>query len=610
MIKCMRHMPPKIWCFLLCLLTLSYANEDASSFIPGLDLTKRNFNQTLLQLPEDALVLMEFYASWCPACRAFKPEYEKVVWFLRGLPQGAQKVHALRLDCAIDPDVCSTYKVAGYPTMYTGTAADLLAVKLDRLTKFEYSKYQRTAPGVVQFVAASLNLTLSYADTPAPDSAKSAGGPEAASSGANSIDMQWTEADVRAATVQLFNSITSQGILHSTFEQRTALQQLLQVWAVAHPVSACKTGAATVLQQLPQVWPPSSAAADLVKLKTLQVCGAADGDNSYNADGPETAGAGSSGTDSSDSWVACRGTKPDGRGFTCGLWLLFHTTAARVSDGEGATLFMSSLKGFAHQFFQCQVCKEHFERIVDSPETASVRSRRDAMLRLWHQHNDVNARLAKIESEHGHSSSSDPAHPKQQWPSAAACPQCRLPVLSGNKVGATADQRGGAWGGRRTGEKFGVKASSTSSSSSSESNSRSNKTSEDHVQWNEEEVYRYLVKWYGGHLSSTESGSGSKGPVLLDQTGSQQAATQWQQSGQGSAARTMLGNLAGIAAVAGIAGAGLWWYGRSKRRRHAVKGPGMLLHKSHGLPKYGLVGGQYNGDSRGPRMSTKRAGLV
>jgi hypothetical protein len=28
-------------------------------------------------------------------------------------------------------------------------------------------------------------------------------------------------------------------------------------------------------------------------------------------------------------WVACKGSKPEQRGFTCALWLLFHTTAAR-----------------------------------------------------------------------------------------------------------------------------------------------------------------------------------------------------------------------------------------------------------------------------------------
>lgn len=28
-------------------------------------------------------------------------------------------------------------------------------------------------------------------------------------------------------------------------------------------------------------------------------------------------------------YVACKGSKPDSRGFTCGMWLLFHTAAAR-----------------------------------------------------------------------------------------------------------------------------------------------------------------------------------------------------------------------------------------------------------------------------------------
>jgi hypothetical protein len=28
-------------------------------------------------------------------------------------------------------------------------------------------------------------------------------------------------------------------------------------------------------------------------------------------------------------WSACEGSVPDARGFTCGLWMMFHATAAR-----------------------------------------------------------------------------------------------------------------------------------------------------------------------------------------------------------------------------------------------------------------------------------------
>lgn len=33
-----------------------------------------------------------------------------------------------------------------------------------------------------------------------------------------------------------------------------------------------------------------------------------------------------------DRYVACKGSKPESRGFTCGLWLMFHTCADRCES--------------------------------------------------------------------------------------------------------------------------------------------------------------------------------------------------------------------------------------------------------------------------------------
>jgi hypothetical protein len=58
----------------------------------------------------------------------------------------------------VQPDVCGQYQVAAYPTMFTGTANDLVTLDLSKLTKFDYGKFSRNAVGVVKFVAESFKL--------------------------------------------------------------------------------------------------------------------------------------------------------------------------------------------------------------------------------------------------------------------------------------------------------------------------------------------------------------------------------------------------------------------------------------------------------------------
>jgi thiol oxidase len=66
----------------------------------------------------------------------------------------------------------------------------------------------------------------------------------------------------------------------------------------------------------------------------------------------------------------------------------------------------------------------------------------------------------QVESKYGHSSTGDPAFPKVQWPTAADCPLCRLPQPSGPSTASKTDEA-------------------------------------EPVQWNSEEVYRYLMQQYG-----------------------------------------------------------------------------------------------------------------
>ncbi|EPS61886.1 hypothetical protein M569_12906, partial [Genlisea aurea] len=115
----------------------------------------------------------------------------------------------------------------------------------------------------------------------------------------------------------------------------------------------------------------------------------------------------------------CRGSMKDTRGFSCGLWVLFHSLSVRVSDEEVQTAF-TAVCIFVREFFVCQECRQHFHEMCSSVKEPFGKSR-DFVLWLWSAHNRVNERLMKEEEE----SSRDPKFPKMVWPPPALCPSCK-----------------------------------------------------------------------------------------------------------------------------------------------------------------------------------------
>jgi hypothetical protein len=144
---------------------------------------------------------------------------------------------------------------------------------------------------------------------------------------AGTLHLQWTPGDVEAATRQLFKSITAFHPTEGVHERRAALLMLLKMWGAGHPLPQCRSGAAGLVKALPQVWPEdaekdpwgddSSMTKDAGKAPT-DICSSS-----------AAAVAAESSAGQGVAYDACKGSKPDTRGFTCGLWLLFHTTAAR-----------------------------------------------------------------------------------------------------------------------------------------------------------------------------------------------------------------------------------------------------------------------------------------
>ncbi|CAN6803655.1 unnamed protein product [Brassica oleracea var. botrytis] len=120
-------------------------------------------------------------------------------------------------------------------------------------------------------------------------------------------------------------------------------------------------------------------------------------------------------------YMFCRGSRNDSRGFSCGLWVLFHSLSVRIEDGESQFAF-TAICDFVNNFFMCDECRLHFIDMCLSAKTP-FKTARDFVLWVWSTHNRVNERLMKDEAS---LSTGDPLFPKIIWPPRELCPSCYL----------------------------------------------------------------------------------------------------------------------------------------------------------------------------------------
>ncbi|CCH40687.1 putative secreted protein [Wickerhamomyces ciferrii] len=112
------------------------------------ELDTTNFNQVVMESNQTTIV--EFYAPWCGHCRQLKPHYSKAAKQLKDIVQ----VGAVNCDYAKNKNLCSKYKIEGYPTIMGFRPPK---VNLDKVENLKYThateKYSgaRTAKGIVDF---------------------------------------------------------------------------------------------------------------------------------------------------------------------------------------------------------------------------------------------------------------------------------------------------------------------------------------------------------------------------------------------------------------------------------------------------------------------------
>ncbi|XP_078429267.1 sulfhydryl oxidase 1-like [Wolffia australiana] len=465
----------------------------------AVELNSSTFDAYLGESPA-RFAVVEFFASWCPACRNYKPQYEKVAKIFNG----ASAVHPgiivmTRVDCAqrANGKLCDRFSVSHYPTLLWAPPA-----------KFRNSKWTpgkagsgiedidiqkgRTAQLLLDWINDKLGSSFSLIDE------KFANESTLLHNISDPEQISRALYDVEEATVELLDIIFQNKMIKP--KTQAPLIKFLQLIVAHHPSKRCRRGTAEVLVNFDELWSSDSSltGSTEVAIHSEGNKGALD----FHICGTEVP---------RGYWIFCRGSRNDTRGFSCGLWILLHSLTVRVRDDESALTF-TTICDFIHNFFLCEDCRRHFYGMCSSVG-APPNNTRKLVLWLWRTHNQVNERLIKEERE---SASGDPKFPKTVWPSSQLCPSCRHNAVDGDRRGT----------------------------------------------WNEDEVFRFLGRYYGTSLAP------------LDKSGGQVSGTEDDVAPTTSAVAVPVGAALGIALASCAFGAlACFWRTQQKKRKHKLMKP-------------------------------------
>ncbi|XP_042377659.1 sulfhydryl oxidase 1-like [Zingiber officinale] len=431
--------------FLLCsgldaLRALGDRSRDVAD--AAVELNASNFRSFLKESPLKFAVV-EFFAGWCPACRNYKPQYEKVA----SLFNGPDAVHSgiillARVDCALETntDLCGSFSVSHYPMLFWGPPNKFSAGRWDpkKNNEIQLIDEWRTADLLLNYLNKKIGSSFTLGDE------KYENENTLARNASDPAEIARAIYDVEEATAQAFKIIFQNKMIKSN--TRGPLIKFLQLLVVHHPSKRCRKGSAEMLVNFNNLWP-----SDLLSMSSQETNLLEDGDTStnYQICGKEIP---------RGYWIFCRGSIKGTRGFSCGLWVLFHSLSVRVGDEESNLAFMA-ICDFIQNFFTCDDCRRHFH-VMTSSISEPLNKTRDLALWLWSAHNKVNKRLREKENE---LKTFDPRFPKILWPPKQLCPSCYK--------------------------------------SSNENNDLEN------IIWDEDEVFKFLVNYYGRTIASLQEES-------------------------------------------------------------------------------------------------------
>ena len=452
--------------FALLAVSSSCASAKSATAPSAVHLTSDGADAEIGKMTDDAeFAAIEFFAPWCPHCQNFGPTWETVAaYFNKGEGNGGSRpsprVTVFSVDCVAERDMCHAFHIRGYPTVLFGTLAQFKAEKekenAGALAKLAARAARDVLDAIGKETGGSYALrseahTAEARATEARAKAAAAAGVKEKEGGAETKAREPPRADlldVAVATARAFGEMTSPALLRP--ETRPAFFGFVDLLASAHPLRVCVDGARAIVNAFDELWPAEDGdmAGVRARLAEARVCG--DGlDALFAKTAPtvstsETGKAGTnagSGSQSRDDalvrahpWRSCAGSVEGTRGYTCGLWTLLHTLAARAPGPEGGAAWFEKTTGWIEHFFPCDDCRAHFLAMAAEVPRGEIVTARDAQLWLWRAHNEVNARLAAREARGEGAGSGDPAFPKAQWPAYAACEACREVAAGANEA--------------------------------------------------------------------------------------------------------------------------------------------------------------------------------
>uniref|UniRef100_A0A2N9FN44 Sulfhydryl oxidase n=1 Tax=Fagus sylvatica TaxID=28930 RepID=A0A2N9FN44_FAGSY len=451
----------------------------------AVDLNATNFDAVLRDTPA-TFAVVEFFAHWCPACRNYKPHYERVA----RLFNGQNAVHpgiilmtrvdcALKLDLVISPSpftflaaqintkLCDKFSVGHYPMLFWAPPPKFVSGGWE--PKQEKSEIRviddpRTADRLLNWINKEMGSSFGLDDEKFENENLS-------SNASDPEQIARAVYDVEEATSTAFDFILEHKMIKS--ETRASIIKFLQLLVAHHPSRRCRKGSAEVLVNFDDLCPIDMGSTNTQEstygkegaLGNIQICGKdvprgywvneihenITSDNLIDLNYwrlllgilwmSRLAMSSFSAPTYFDDVESLEEVEiiaawhpldvPSSNEFLqccadCGLLicgLWVLLHSLSVRIEDGESQFaFTAICEFVHDFFICEECRQHFYEMCSSVSSPFNKTR-DFALWLWSAHNKVNERLIKEEASLG---TADPKFPKMVWPPKQLCSSCHL----------------------------------------------------------------------------------------------------------------------------------------------------------------------------------------